>query len=144
VGFIYDYATDRAMSWKRMLGYSDWALGYNELSQDRGLIHRHLVPGRNMSTFLAEAKESYDDDFLENMDRLIKEYKMYEKYGFEDPHVNYLYSYRRKPIDKIKYLKDLKEDLGPEKFKKKLGEYIALGVISDKVLGEYALKGGKK
>lgn len=120
----YDLSTGRTNNPLR-LTHSKYMLSENKTSRDAGLIHRHLQEGtdRDLKTFLAEAEKEYGDKFDRNQTRLQKEYKIYDKYGFDNPEVNFLYTQAKSNKDKAKYLKEIKAKIGHDKFIDLLREY---------------------
>jgi len=103
---IYDYMTDRTDDELALLGYSRSVYQGYMLSKDAGMINRHMPHnGGSFETMLQEFEEQEGEAFvMKNVARLEREYRMYQKYGFNDPHVNFLYRGLTNSEDEATYL----------------------------------------
>lgn len=103
---MYDYFTDRTDDELALLGYSRSVYQGYMLSKDAGMINRHMPHnGGSFETMLKEFEEQEGEAFIvKNVSRLEREYRMYQKYGFNDPHVNFLYRGLTNSVDEANYL----------------------------------------
>jgi len=92
-----------------LLGYSPYMRGDYQRSRNFPIIHKHLPEnGGDMSTMREEYAEQHGEAATERAwPYLQKEYLMYQEFGGNDRHVNYMYMNLKTSDEKSKYIYDL-------------------------------------
>jgi len=92
-----------------LLGYSPYMRGDYSRSRNYPVIHKHLPEnGGTMGTMREEYAEEHGEAATQRAwPYLQKEYLMYNKFGGNDRHVNYIYMNLKTSDDKAKYIYDL-------------------------------------
>jgi hypothetical protein len=152
---IREYVNGETDDPRALLGYSPYMRGAHDRGQFYGLVEKHSrANGGTLGDAFEEVIEKEGKNyFLRNKDYIKKEYLINEKFGGYDRHVNYLRDPRTKSELKAEYIHDLykvsvqgkrpvmrrnvavkdifaPEELTEAEFNRRLGEWMAFGVIN--------------
>jgi hypothetical protein len=164
----YDYLTGRTDNWVSLLGYPKSVYQGTLLSDRIGEINMNLPEnGGNLNSYLNHMRENLGPGKYEKQEsHLIREYRIYEAYGLDNSHVNFLYKGTDNSHEQAMYLmgmfksevegrmslrpnytlRQLRNDIKgnvnysyPE-FMSLLNSYLANGVITEKTYDDFILQ----
>jgi hypothetical protein len=168
---VIDYVQGKTDNPLSGVGYSRFMLGEKRnLGVWADDINKHLPKnGGSYSSLVRDIKstESGKSTFVNNQGIIEKEYRMYSKFGMNNPHVNYVYKGAKGSEQKADYIYDLYqvmvkgkrwevrpqttpreliggEDKSAAEFNSMIKQWVKYGVISEEVWEKYRLmKRGK-
>jgi hypothetical protein len=159
---INDYVKGKTDDRRALFGYSPSIRGASMRSPEYDEMHPHFEhEGGKFENFAQEMIDKEGVDwFMKNNKRLMKEYTMYDHFGGEDRHVNYLYSVAKNNEEKALYMYKLwnlsvrgerapimryqgigdyagLEKLSPTEFRQRYNDWAGYGVISMDVVTRF-------
>jgi len=162
---IMEYVSGETDDPRAIFGYSPYMRGAGDRSNFYGLVEKHSRSnGGDLGDAYDEVIEKEGRNyFIKNKEYIKKEYLINEQFGGYDRHVNYLKSPRVSSELKAEYMHDLykvsvqgkrpvmrrniatKDVFAPEEltnaeFEKRMGKWLAFGVISDTQYKMFAAK----